>query len=214
MPLLLGLALLSIPVVTGLRLAQVGLRPWREWTTTERSYFVQVLVIANVVFPAVLAAPMRRRLAEPSVLSTLWSVFVPYLFFGFYQEVVYRGMVQRGLARRWGALAGVLLANLLYTFGPLHSSYFSSPGSLAIPMYASVFAIGLFFGLLFERSGNLWMVAVFHAIGNAYIVGSLGRVSWPATPPRRRPGLRPPGAFPSRRSSGRRPSSSGISRPP
>lgn len=31
-----------------------------------------------------------------------------------------------------------------------------------------------FFGTLFRRSGNLWIVAIIHGIGNAYIVGSLG----------------------------------------
>ena len=41
-------------------------------------------------------------------------------------------------------------------------------------MFASIFAIGLFFGILFRRSGNLWIVAFIHGIGNAYIVTSLG----------------------------------------
>ena len=40
-------------------------------------------------------------------------------------------------------------------------------------MYAAIFAIGLYFALVFHRSGNLWIVAIMHAIGNAYIVGSL-----------------------------------------
>ena len=66
------------------------------------------------------------------------------------------------------------MSNLLFTFGPLHWHYLSSPASRAIPLYAATFAIGLFFGLLFWRSGNLWMAAVGHAIGNAYIVGSIG----------------------------------------
>ena len=52
--------------------------------------------------------------------STTRPRLVPYLFYGFYQEVVYRGMLQSELVRRWGAFAGVLVANLLYTFGPLH----------------------------------------------------------------------------------------------
>ena len=41
-------------------------------------------------------------------------------------------------------------------------------------MFAAIFLIGLFFGVLFRRSGNLWMAAIFHAIGNAYIVVSVG----------------------------------------
>jgi membrane protease YdiL (CAAX protease family) len=170
-PLFLAFALLSVRFGAGLRLSQIGLRPWREWTATEKSYFVQLLVIANVIFSLVFAARLRAILAQPSVLRTVATVFVPYLFFGFYQEVVYRGMLQSELVRRWGAFAGILAANVLYTFGPLHWNYFSP---LKVPMFAAIFAIGLFFGVLFRRSGNLWMVAVMHGIGNAYIVGSLG----------------------------------------
>jgi membrane protease YdiL (CAAX protease family) len=173
LPLLLAFALVSIRLMAGLKLRQIGFRPWREWSPTEKSYFVQVLVIANVVFPALFAVQLRSRFAAPSVL---WTAFVPYLFYGFYQEVIYRGLLQSELVRRWGAVAGILFANVLYTFGPLHWSYFSSRGSLAIPMFALIFAIGLFFGVLFRRSGNLWIVAIFHAIGNSYIVGSLGEL--------------------------------------
>ena len=157
----------------GLRLSQIGLYPWSEWSPVEKSYFVQLLVIANVVFPLVFAHRLRLIVAQPSIVATVWSVFVPYLFFGFYQEVVYRGILQSELVRRWGALIGILSANALYTFGPLHWYYFAARGSLAVPMFASIFAIGLFFGVLFWRSGNLWIVAVIHGIGNAYIVASL-----------------------------------------
>ena len=169
-PLLLGLALLSVRFVAGVRLSQIGLYPWRKWTAPEKSYFVQLLVIANVVFPLLFAARLQTILGQPSVLRTVVNVFVPYLFYGFYQEVVYRGMLQSELVRRWGAFNGILVSNILYTFGPLHWYYFSP---LKIPMFASIFAVGLFFSVLFKRSGNLWIVAVIHGIGNAYIVGSL-----------------------------------------
>jgi membrane protease YdiL (CAAX protease family) len=168
-PALLGFALLVVPRLSGVRVSQLGFRPWREWTTSEKSYLFQVLVLANVVFPLMLLGPRANR-AGPA------HVFVTYLFFGFYQELVYRGMVQLGLVRRWGPALGILVANLLYTFGPLHWSYFASQPSFAVPMLAAIFAIGLFFGVLYHRSGNLWIVAVFHAIGNAYIVWGLGSV--------------------------------------
>ena len=174
-PLFLVGALLLVRFVAGLRLSQIGLYPWREWTPVEKSYFIQLLVLANIVFPFMFAGRLRLILAQPSALSIIWNGFVPYLFFGFYQEVVYRGMVQSELVRRWGAFAGILIANVLYTFGPLHWNYFWSRSAVAVPMFAAIFAIGLFFGVLFRRSGNLWMVAVIHGIGNAYIVGSLSK---------------------------------------
>ena len=168
-------ALFLVRFVTGLRLSQIGLYPWREWTPVEKSYFIQLLVLANVIFSFVFASRLRLILAQPTALAIIWNGFVPYLFFGFYQEVVYRGMVQSELVRRWGAFIGILIANVLYTFGPLHWNYFSARSSVAVPMFAAIFAIGLFFGVLFRRSGNLWIVAVIHGIGNAYIVGSLSK---------------------------------------
>jgi membrane protease YdiL (CAAX protease family) len=168
-------ALLLVRFVAGLRLSQIGLYPWREWTPVEKSYFIQLLILANIVFPFVFASRLRLILAQPSAFSIIWNGFVPYLFFGFYQEVVYRGMLQSELVRRWGAVIGILIANILYTFGPLHWNYFWSRSAVAVPMFAAIFAIGLFFGVLFRRSGNLWIVAVIHGIGNAYIVGSLSK---------------------------------------
>ena len=173
---LLRLALLVVPGIAGVKLSQLGLRRWRDWTATEKSYFFQLVVIANVVFPVVFAGPLGNRIAQSGMAWGLWNVFVPYLFFGFYQEFVYRGMVQLELVRRWGAPIGILVANVLYTFGPLHWYYFASRATLAVPMFASIFAIGLFFGVLYRRSGNLWLVAVPHAIGNAYIIWSIGPV--------------------------------------
>lgn len=171
---LLALTLAIIPAATGVTLTQLGLRPWREWSATEKSYFVQVVIIANVVFPVALAGPIATHLEQPGFALGVWNEFVPCLAFGFYQEVVYRGLVQVEAERRWGATAGVLIANVLFTFGPLHWYHFASPVSTAVPMFAAIFAIGLVFGAVYQRSRNLWLVAVFHAIGNAWMVWGTG----------------------------------------
>jgi CAAX protease family protein len=168
LPLLLALGLIALRA-SGLRFSEIGFRQWSAWTTTEKSYFIQVLLIANVVFPLTLAGPISARIREPGLMASLGSVFVPYFFFGFYQEVVYRGMVQSALERWLGAWA-IVVANILFTFGPLHWNYFFERASLAVPMLASIFAIGLYFGAVYQRSRNLWMPAVFHAIGNAYMI--------------------------------------------
>jgi membrane protease YdiL (CAAX protease family) len=170
-PIQLGVALLLVRFVARLKLSEIGLYRWREWSAAEKSYFVQVLVIANVIFSVVFADRLLAILAEPHLLTRVGTVFFPYLLWGFYQEVVYRGILQTALVRRWGPWRGILVSNLLYTFGPLHFYHFSHTHP-ALPMFAGIFAIGLFFGGLFWRSGNLWMVAIFHGIGNAYIEGT------------------------------------------
>jgi hypothetical protein len=101
LPGLLGLALSLMPVFARVKFSQLGFRRWRDWTPTEKSYFVQVVFIANIVFPIVLAEQLRHRIAQPDLVWSLCTVFLPYLLFGFYQELVYRGMLQSELIRRW-----------------------------------------------------------------------------------------------------------------
>src|SRR5258708_7675155 len=118
--------------------------------------------MGNGVFGVVVrgARPAGMEWAALAATNFLW---------GFYQELAYRGLLQTELTRRFGAIAGVVVANLAYTFGPLHYDHFAGPSPVA--MFAAIFAIGLYFGVLRHRSGNLWMPAVFHGIGTAWILG-------------------------------------------
>lgn len=161
------LALVSTRLLAKVTWEQIGFRRWGLWNATEKAYFIQVLVLVNVVFPLLFATRLRAALNDPSVV---WTVFVPYLVYGFYQEVLYRGLLQMELGRRFGATGGILISNTLYTFGPQHYQYFSSKPSIAVPMFAGILAIGLVFALIFHRSRNLWIVAVMHGFGNAYAV--------------------------------------------
>jgi len=178
-PVLLVLAMVLVRFFAGVRLAQIGLYPWRDWNVTEKSYFIQVLVIANVVFGILFADRLQMILAEPG----LWwrpaaiVVFTNFLW-GFHQELVYRGILQTELVRRWGSLLGILVSNLLFTLGPLHFYHFLGRAPVrALPVFVGIFLTGLFFGVLFRRSGNLAMVGVLHGLGNCYIdgLGTLGR---------------------------------------
>ena len=76
-PILLGFALLLVRFVAGLKLSQIGLVPWREWSGTEKSYFVQVFLIANAVFCVLFVDRLRMTLAEPFLLRRVWTVFLP-----------------------------------------------------------------------------------------------------------------------------------------
>ena len=164
-PLMLAAVLILIKFVARVNLSQIGLYRWRLWSTIERSYFIQVLVLANGIFLALFADRIGVVLRRMSWRSAI-AIAVTYLIWGFYQEVIYRGILQSELVRRFGAIAGVLASNIFYTFGPLHITTTTSPA-----MFAAIFAIGLFFAILFHRSGNLWMVAIFHGIGDVYITG-------------------------------------------
>jgi len=82
-PVMLVFALLLVRFVAGLNLSQIGLYRWREWTGTEKSYFIQVFLIANLVFAALFADRLQMTFSEPSPLLRVWAVFIPYFLWGF-----------------------------------------------------------------------------------------------------------------------------------
>lgn len=176
-PLLLAVVLALVRWFAGVEPSRLGLRRWDAWGKTGRSYFVQVFVLANVIFATIFAEPVAALLGDRALWGSGVVVLITSLLWGFYQELIYRGILQTELRRRWGAAVGILAANLLYTFGPLHLYHFAGGTLLgSVVVFAGTFAIGLFFGILFERSANLWMVGIFHGLGDWYIVGVSGLV--------------------------------------
>lgn len=151
----------------------LGFLPWRKWTTTEKLYFAQVVPLAIVIFGVLYSEMLGVVRAHREVWAAAAGIGVVELLWGFYQELVYRGLLQTELTRRLGAPWGLIAANLVFTFGPLHFYHLASgrPWSSIAAILAATFAIGLFFAFVFHRTRNLWLVGVFHGIGNLFIGG-------------------------------------------
>jgi membrane protease YdiL (CAAX protease family) len=162
----------------GVHLSQLGLYKWLRWSRTEKSYFLQIVPITIIVFSFFVSSDLKVLWARPNLASIGLFIFIPKMIWGFYQEFLYRGVLQTELVDRWGAGTGILVSNLIFTFGPLHAYHFllarKHPSHLWI--FTGIFAIGLFFALIFKRSGNLWMVAIMHGLGDWFIDG-LAQVS-------------------------------------
>lgn len=160
------------------RLFQLGLYSWLRWSKTEKFYFLQIIPISTIVFSFFVSASLKVLWARPKLWEIGLFIFVPEMIWGFYQEFLYRGVLQTELVRRWGTRTGILVSNLVFTFGPLHAYHFRAalrnPSHLWI--FAAIFGIGLFFAILFKRSGNLWIVGVMHGLGDWFMDG-LAKVS-------------------------------------
>lgn len=182
--LLLQLSLLTVLVCwlvinfAGVPLSQLGLYSWSRWSRTEKLYFLQILPISIIVFSFFTSASLKLLWAHPNLWAIGLFIFAQQMIWGFYQELLYRGVLQTELVRRWGTVTSVLVSNLIFTFGPLHAYHFlaaqKNPSHLWI--FAAIFSIGLFFAIVFKRSGNLWIIGVMHGVGDWFIDG-LAQVS-------------------------------------
>ena len=173
MSLLAVLACCLVVWFTRVCLSQLGLYPWSRWSQIEKLYFPQIVFISVAVFSFFVSTELKVLWSRHDLWKIGLFVFVPQMIWGAYQEFLYRGLLQTKLVRRWGTLSGILVSNLIFTFGPLHAYHFAltrgNPSHLWI--FAATFSIGMFFAALFKRSGNLWIVAALRGPGDWFIDG-------------------------------------------
>lgn len=162
----------------GLGLSRLGLRPWSEWSRTEQFYSLQTIPLAILVFSCFRSASLKALWMRTDLGEVALFIFVPQMLWGSYQELLYRGILQTELVRRWGTLRGILASNLVFTFGPLHAYHVSAARENPTHwwIFAAIFGIGLLFAILFRRSGNLALVGIMHGLGDWFIDG-LAQVS-------------------------------------
>jgi uncharacterized protein len=155
----------------GISFPRIGLYGWQAWSSAEKWFFPQVLGVTLLIFVVMYRADLWRLTEQPAWMRNTLLIFILQMIWGFYQEYIYRGLLQTELVRRFGAMMGILVANVLFTFGPLHVYHFKdhTPGHAWI--FLTIFVIGLYFGALYQRSGNLWMVGVLHGLGDFFIDG-------------------------------------------
>jgi membrane protease YdiL (CAAX protease family) len=161
---LLAAFIVAQRLVVAMPMADVGLRPVAAWTRLERLYFFQVVPVATVLFAIVFRDRLLALVEQHGLAGfLLFSVFTG-IAWGMVQEFIYRGWLQTELTRRFGATIGLLAANAVFTFGPLHLNSLVDPDGVRWGGLAAVFGIGLFFGIIYRRSGNLWIPAVLHGL--------------------------------------------------
>lgn len=92
------------------------------------------------------------RLLQPAALGFLALMALVFLIQGGMEEVVFRGWLMSTLAARWGVVAAVTAATLI--FMAVHAHVFISGAAYGAVVIAGLGATGLFFGLyaLAERS--------------------------------------------------------------
>ena len=174
----LAIALLVGTLVVGRAIlgphwSALGLRPPAAWTRREVLYAASVIPAACVIFFIVFQNLFAQMLTANGLGRFLFFNLAFGLVWGVYQEIAYRGLVQPVLATYLGPVTGLVATNILFTFGPLHASVWSHVATdpHAATMFAPIFAIGLVFGIVDWRTGNLWLPAIFHGLWPLNMVG-------------------------------------------
>jgi membrane protease YdiL (CAAX protease family) len=77
------------------------------------------------------------------------------------EEIFWRGFVQGRLSKKWGVLAGFIISAAIYTL--VHV------GSFNLMLIAAAGLCGVFWGLLFAVTGNVWPCIISHAVWDVVV---------------------------------------------
>lgn len=179
-----------IPLALILALA-LGLYPWRAFGVSIGLLAAAVLatvplVVAFTLYARSDTAGFRalEGLVRPLIESVfrgrgLGAVVAVSALAGLGEELLFRGVIQSGLAASLGPWPGLLLASVL--FGLTHAL------SRLYLVLATV--MGLYLGVLYQVTGNLLLPTIVHGLYDAIVIryllsGGDGRPDEPAGPAR------------------------------
>ena len=97
------------------------------------------------------------------------TIFATTFLVGFFEEVLFRGVVMQGLSARFGAVTGLLVTSVL--FGAMHLVNWVNGQTLDATVVQCVHAgaAGFLYGALALRTGSLWPSILLHGLWDGTI---------------------------------------------
>lgn len=100
-----------------------------------------------------------------SFFNLLKLSLVMVIFVGYFEEIIFRAILQTKLEEMIGNYRGLFLASIL--FGIMHSGY-GTPYEMLFTAFA-----GLMMGYMYQRSRSLFLVSITHGFVNVFLFGVL-----------------------------------------
>lgn len=132
--------------------------------------FTFALYLPIVLALSFLLASVEFQIIQPEALIPLWEpqevLILAVVMFGLVsltEELIFRGILQRVIADRFGAPSGIAIASLLY--GLVHSVYG------VLPEIGFAIVVGLILGAIYHATESLTLVVIVHGLVNVLVFG-------------------------------------------
>ena len=104
---------------------------------------------------------VKALLSARSVSDLLLNLFFVAVLAGVGEELLFRGLIQRILVRKYGRWTGIIIAAIL--FSAMHMQFYG---------FFPRFLLGVVLGILFAYSGSLWVAILAHFFYDALLIAA------------------------------------------
>jgi membrane protease YdiL (CAAX protease family) len=102
---------------------------------------------------------VKALLSAQSLNDLLLNLFFVAVLAGVGEELLFRGLIQRILVRKYGRWTGIVIAAIL--FSAMHMQFYG---------FFPRFLLGIVLGILFAYSGSLWVAILAHFFYDAMLI--------------------------------------------
>lgn len=112
-----------------------------------------------------------KQLKQNKELGSLFifSIFSVTILIPFFEELVFRGILQTWLRSQWGRWGAIISSSLLFSL----AHYSPAQGIANLQILGSLFVLSNFLGFLYERQRSLIAPVLVHSFFNALSVSSI-----------------------------------------
>jgi len=136
----------------------------RMWFSAFLALLGLAVLVSNIPVAVDQVYPMSEQYKEffevflqaDTTVEFIFLFLVAALVPGICEEITFRGLIQEGIRATYGPKAAVVITSIL--FAAIH---------LSIWNFAALVIIGMFLGILKEKTGSIWPGAAAHTVNNA-----------------------------------------------
>ncbi len=151
----LFLTLLRISAIIALFWVYRRIVPWQEIARMPSKTPMKAPLAITLVLVAIYALFNTQGTGDQWSYSALMFIVTPFV--GIHEELANRRILQNRIRQRLGLLPTLVISNIIFCF--FHFGVYST---FHIRDYGEIFLVGILLGILYDRTRNLFLVAVLH----------------------------------------------------
>lgn len=91
---------------------------------------------------------------------------------GFVEEMVFRGLIMKGIEKQWNKFIAILVPSLCFAIG--HMSQIDTEDTVStLLLFIGGTVVGIMFSVVAYQTGSIWTGALLHAIWNTTLIGGI-----------------------------------------
>lgn len=130
------------------------------------------IVVSIFYFLMVDGAFVQTAMTKSELKSQVIYAISMGISSGFVEEMVFRGMIMKGIEREWNRVVAIFVPSIFFAIGHMRQIDTNDIVSTALLLVGGTL-VGIMFSVVAYQTGSIWTGALIHCMWNIIIIGGI-----------------------------------------